>query len=220
MVRDSKLRTILKSVTWRFTATATTITLVFIFTGQIHTALEVGALELLAKMLIYYLHERGWEKINFGKVEVPSFVLWITGIPLSGKTTIGNMVYEELKKDHLKIQRLDSHDVRPLFPETGFSKEEVNIHIKRVGHLASMLEKNGIITVASFVSPYKESRTFIRQICKNFVEVHLDTDLEQLFEDLDLENQVTPQRRNGLYGMVKKIRDEARNRIDDAWGRD
>jgi len=180
MIRDSKLRTLLKSITWRFTATATTITLVFIFTGQIHTAIEVGALELVAKMLIYYLHERGWEKIRFGKVEIPSFVLWITGIPLSGKTTLGNMIYQKLKKDQLKIQRLDSHDVRPLFPETGFSRDEVNNHIKRVGHLVSMLEKNGIITVASFVSPYKESRAFVRDICKNYVEVHLDTDIEHV----------------------------------------
>ncbi len=178
MYKDSKLRTVLKSITWRITATGTTMSLVWIFTGQIHTAIEVGALELFAKMLFYYLHERGWEKVRFGKLEIPSFVVWITGIPVSGKTTLGDMISEELKKEQLKIQRLDSHDVRPLFPETGFSEEEVNNHIKRVGHLASMLEQNGIITIASFVSPYKESRAFVRELCKNYVEVYLDTDVQ------------------------------------------
>lgn len=180
MVKDSKIRTFLKSVTWRFTATATTMTLVYLFTGKLDTAIQVGSLELLAKMLIYYLHERGWEKIHYGRVEVPSFVLWISGIPISGKTELGDMVYKELKKSKLKAQRLDSHDVRPLFPETGFSKEEVDNHIRRVGHLASMLESNGIITIASFVSPYKESKGFVRDLCKNYVEVYLDTDVESV----------------------------------------
>ena len=187
MIKDSKLRTFLKSVTWRITATTTTMIVVFIFTGQIKTALEVGALEMLAKMLIYYLHERGWEKIHYGRVEIEPFVLWISGIPVSGKTTLGDMIFEELKKDKLKIQRLDSHDVRPLFPETGFSKDEVNNHIRRVGHLASMLESNGVITIASFVSPYLESKKFIRDLCRNFIEVHLDTDVQSV-KKFDKEN--------------------------------
>ncbi len=178
MYKDSKLRTLTKAFTWRVTATLTTMTLVLIFTGKLDTAIEVGALELIAKMLFYYLHERGWAKIGFGRIEVPSFVLWITGIPVSGKTTLGNLIYEELAKEKLKVQRLDSHDIRPLFPETGFTREEVNNHIKRVGHLASMLEKNGVITIASFVSPYAESRAFVREICKNYVEIHLDSDPE------------------------------------------
>jgi len=182
MYKDSKLRTIFKSITWRFTATATTMTLVWIFTGQIHTAVEVGALELTAKLLFYYLHERGWEKIRYGRVEIPSFVLWITGIPASGKTTLGNMIAAELEKESLKIQRLDSRDVRPLFPETGFTRPEVNNHIKRVGHLASMLEKNSVITIASFVSPYKESRKFVRAVCNNYIEVYLDTDVQSVLK--------------------------------------
>ncbi len=175
MYKDSNLRTILKTISWRITATTTTATLVYLFTGQLQTAIEVGLLEMGAKMLFYYLHERMWDKMMFGRVEVPAFVLWITGIPRSGKTTLGDMVETRLKDEKLKIQRLDSHDVRPLFPETGFSRDEVNNHIKRVGHLASMMEKNGIITIASFVSPFTESREFVRSICRNYVEVYLKT---------------------------------------------
>jgi adenylylsulfate kinase len=179
MYKEDKSRTLFKTITWRVTATVTTISLVFIFTGRIDIALEIGFIEVLAKMLFYYLHERGWGKIRWGKREIPSFVVWISGIPKSGKTTLGEMIYSELKKDRLKIQKLDSHDVRPLFPETGFTREEVDNHIRRVGHLASMLEKNGVITIASFVSPYRESRKVVRDMCKNFVEVHLDTTIEK-----------------------------------------
>ena len=79
---------------------------------------------------------------------------------------------------HLKVERIDSLDVRPLFPETGFSMAEVNRHVKRSGHLCAMLEKNGVIVVASFVSPYAESRQFARSVAKNFVEVYMKTTVE------------------------------------------
>ncbi len=188
MYKDSNLRTISKTISWRITATATTATLVYLFTGQLQTAIEVGVLEMGAKMLFYYVHERIWDKMMFGRVEVPAFVLWITGIPRSGKTTIGDMLEAKLKEEKLKIQRLDSHDVRPLFPETGFSRDEVNNHIKRVGHLASMMEKNGIITIASFVSPFSESREFVRKICRNYVEVYLKStpELVRQYETNDI----------------------------------
>ncbi len=179
MYKDSKLRTILKTVTWRVTATFTTTLIVFLFTGQIKTAIEVGLLEMIAKLVIFYLHERGWDKIKYGKHELPAFVVWITGIPLSGKTSIADMVLEEIKKKNgRKIQRLDSHDVRAFFPETGFTREEVDNHIKRVGHLASMLEKQGIISIASFVSPYRTSREFVKSICDNYIEIYLKTSTE------------------------------------------
>jgi adenylylsulfate kinase len=182
MYKEQNSRTLFKTFTWRVTATLTTISLVFMFTGRIDTALEVGFIEVFAKMLFYYFHERGWDKIRWGKIEIPPFVVWICGIPRSGKTTLGNMIYDELKKEKLKLQRLDSHDVRPLFPETGFTRKEVEYHIKRVGHLASMLEKNGVVTIASFVSPYKESRKFVRKICNNYVEIHLNTTIEKTKE--------------------------------------
>lgn len=66
-MNERRKRTIIKSITWRVTATLTTIFLVFIFTGRINTALEIGALEVVLKIVIYYIHERSWHKINWGK---------------------------------------------------------------------------------------------------------------------------------------------------------
>ncbi len=194
MYKDTNLRTILKTVSWRITATTTTVIIVYIFTGRIDTAIEVGLLEMVAKMLIYYLHERGWDKLKFGKKEIPPFVVWITGLPVSGKTTLADMIAEELGKDNRKYERLDSHTVRALFPETGFNQKDINRHIKRVGHLASILEKNGIVAIASFVSPYTDSKKFVRKICKNFIEVHLETTPE-FAEKFDT---------NGFYEKAKK----------------
>jgi len=173
MQYETKGRSILKAVSWRTWATITTAVIVLAFTGQFALAITVGFLEVFAKMGLYFFHERLWQRIRFGKKEIPSFVLWFTGLPASGKKTLADQVFEQLKKDGLRAERIDSQDVRPLFPETGFTRPEVDRHVKRCGHLASMLEKNGVIVVASFVSPYRESRGFVRNIARNFVEVYL-----------------------------------------------
>ncbi len=178
MQYETKSRSIYKAISWRTLATMTTAIIVFIFTGAITLAITIGFLEVFAKMGLYFFHERLWQKISFGKKEIPSFVLWFTGLPASGKKEISGLVYRKLLEDKLKVERLDSRDVRPLFPETGFSTPEVHRHVKRSGHLASMLEKNGIIVVASFVSPYREGRGFAREVSKNFIEVYLKTTVE------------------------------------------
>ncbi len=178
MQYETKKRSILKAISWRTWATMTTAVLVFVFTGKFALAITIGLLEVFAKMALYFFHERLWQKIGYGKKEIPSFVLWFTGLPASGKKELADRVYQQLKADKLKVERLDSHDVRPLFPETGFSPEEVNRHVKRAGHLCAMLEKNGVIVVASFVSPYVKSRIFARGVATNFVEVYMRSTVE------------------------------------------
>jgi len=173
MLYETKKRSILKAVSWRVCATLTTALIVFLFTGKISLALTVGFLEVIAKMALYFFHERLWHKIHYGKKEIPAFVLWFTGLPASGKKNLADEVYAELKQNKLKVDRIDSMDVRPLFPETGFTSAEVERHVRRCGHLAGMLERNGVIVVASFVSPFLESRKFVRGLATNFVEVYL-----------------------------------------------
>jgi len=184
MFKESHLRSAIKAISWRFWATVTTMVLVYIFTGTIKIALAIGALEVVVKILIYFLHERAWDKIRFGRKEVSPFVLWFTGLPSSGKTTLANAIYERLSKNGGRVERLDGDKVRGIFPSTGFSKEERDIHIQRVGFLASMLEKNGISVIASFISPYQKSRGFVRALCRNYIEVYMATPLE-VCEKLD-----------------------------------
>ncbi len=107
------------------------------------------------------------------------FVIWITGLPAAGKTTTGKALAEALKERGHRVEHLDGDIMRKLFPGTGFSKEDRDSHIRRVGYLAALLEKHGVCVVASFVSPYREARAFARSQCKNFVEVYLSTPLEE-----------------------------------------
>jgi adenylylsulfate kinase len=178
MFKETKIRSVIKAFSWRFLATLTTFTLVWVFTGKIDTALAVGGLEVILKMLIYFLHERGWDKIRWGKTEIQPFVVWITGLSGSGKTEIAKIVAEKLNRKQLKTEHLDGETIRHLFPRTGFAKNEVDEHIKRIGLLASRLEGRGVFVVASFISPYRESREFVRDLCNNYVEVYLSTPLE------------------------------------------
>ncbi len=105
-------------------------------------------------------------------------VLWFTGLSGSGKSTIAERVYQELAARGVKVERLDGDAFRDLFP-AGFTRAERDLHIRRVGYLASRLETHGVSVVASFISPYAEARDFVRRLCRNFVEIYVSTPLEE-----------------------------------------
>ena len=68
VIRESPLRSVLKAVSWRVLATLTTMVIAYIVIGDISDALKIGAVEVVAKMLIYYFHERAWAQIPLGTV--------------------------------------------------------------------------------------------------------------------------------------------------------
>src|SRR5262249_15180243 len=106
-------------------------------------------------------------------------VLWFTGLSGSGKSTVATHVYETLKCHGAEVEYLDGDAIRSVFPMTGFTREERHEHIRRTGFLASRLEAHGVTVVASFVSPYRESREFVRRLCRNFIEIYVATPLEE-----------------------------------------
>lgn len=106
-------------------------------------------------------------------------VLWFTGLSGSGKSTISEKVYARLNEEGYEVEHLDGDAVREVFPTTGFSKEERDSHVKRVGFVASLLQKHGVFVVASFISPYQDARDFIRDMCEDFTEVYISTPLEE-----------------------------------------
>jgi len=178
MYKETNKRSIVKGISWRLIATTTTIIIVYFFFGRLDLAIATGIIETVLKILLYWAHERAWFKIKWGRKRIEPFNLWFTGLPLSGKTTIADKVYIELKKLDIPLERLDSKDIRDVVPNIGFSREDRNRHMKRVGHLICTLQNNSISTVASFVSPYRESRKAIREMVNNNVVVYLKTDIE------------------------------------------
>jgi adenylylsulfate kinase len=178
MYKESNIRSAVKTVSWRFWATVTTMVLVYIFTGTLTIVMAIGGLEIVLKIVLYFVHERVWDRIRFGKKEVSPFILWFTGLPCSGKTTLADSVGSRLSRNGLKVEWLDGERIRHLFPDAGFTKHERNAHIERIGNLSCILSRNGTIVIASFISPYKETRNLVRALCPRFIEVFMDTPLE------------------------------------------
>jgi adenylylsulfate kinase len=84
-------------------------------------------------------------------------------------------VVAALERAGMPVEYLDGDAIRAVFPGTGFTRSERDAHIRRVGWVASRLERHGVTVVASLVSPYAESRGFVRHLCRQFVEVWVST---------------------------------------------
>lgn len=179
MFHETHSRSVAKALSWRILGTVATSLLVFIFTRRLVLSLAVGAVEFVSKIGLFWLHERVWDRLQFGKRAVEPAVIWFTGLSGSGKSTIADRVAADLVSRGLRVERLDGDSVRNIFPNTGFTRAERDEHIRRIGFLASTLEKNGVFVVASFVSPYEDARRFVRNLCRNFIEVHVATPLEE-----------------------------------------
>jgi len=106
------------------------------------------------------------------KNEQKGFVLWFTGFSQSGKTTTADRVRNILKDKGLRIERLDGDIVRQsISSDLGFSKEDRDENIRRIGFVSGLLSKNGLGVISSFISPYIKERDEARKRAVNFIEV-------------------------------------------------
>jgi adenylyl-sulfate kinase len=111
------------------------------------------------------------------------FTLWFTGLSGAGKTTISEYLTDEFKRRGYKFEVLDGDVVRThLSKGLGFSKEDRDENIRRIGFVANLLERNGVIAITAAISPYRAIRDEVRSTHKNFVEVFACCPLEKLVE--------------------------------------
>ena len=114
------------------------------------------------------------KKVNHGGVTI-----WFTGLPCCGKTTIADALASRLQVNGYKQQRLDGDVIRQhLWKELGFSRADRDENIRRVTFLAGLLTRNGIITITTFISPYRELREYARKTIGNFIEVYVKCPVE------------------------------------------
>ncbi len=105
--------------------------------------------------------------------------IWFTGLPSSGKSTIARALERQLKKWGLRSELLDGDVVRThLSRDLGFSKEDRDANIKRIGFVCQLLSRNGVAAIVSAVSPYRESRDANRSRIGNFIEVYVKASSE------------------------------------------
>lgn len=112
-------------------------------------------------------------------IEHPGFVLWFTGLSGAGKTTIAQALMPKLQEIGMRVERLDGDTVREsLTKDLGFSKEDRDKNIERVTFVAKLLSRNNVAVLASFISPYAETRDYVKNQTTNFVEVFVSAPLD------------------------------------------
>jgi adenylylsulfate kinase len=106
--------------------------------------------------------------------------VWFTGLPCSGKTTLALKLNAELKKRGYHPEELDGDITRKYLSKgLGFSKEDRDENIRRVGFVCSLLTRHGAVTTAAFVSPYRSIRAEIRAMIGDFIEIYVKCSLDQ-----------------------------------------
>jgi len=116
---------------------------------------------------------------TFRRDDQPGFTVWLTGLSGAGKTTIALALEQELLARGLRIERLDGDVVREsLTRDLGFSREDRDKNVARVGFVAKLLARNGVGVIAAFISPYQEARNALRREIPNFIEVYVAASLE------------------------------------------
>src|SRR5436305_14711620 len=116
-------------------------------------------------------------------MEHQGFTLWFTGLSGAGKTTVSRVIEQELRTRGMKVEVLDGDVIREnLSKGLGFSKEDRDTNIRRIGWVCEVLSRNGVVAIAAAISPYREIRGELRGKIENFVEVYAECPIPVLAE--------------------------------------
>lgn len=108
------------------------------------------------------------------------FTLWLTGLSGAGKSTLAARVRDALRRDGIPLEVLDGDEVRQnLCKGLGFSREDRDTNIRRIGYVAKLLTRNGVGVITAAISPYRSLRDEVRQEIGAFVEVYVKASLDE-----------------------------------------
>lgn len=134
--------------------------------------------------------------------------VWLTGISSSGKTTIARGVYGKILERKLRVEWLDGDRIRQTLSKgLGYSREDRNEHIRRIGFVADLLTRNGVVVLVSAIAPYRDIRTEMRAKIKCFLEVYVHAPL-QICEQRDI---------NGIYRRYRAGKLRGVTGLDDPY---
>jgi len=128
--------------------------------------------------------------------------LWFTGLSGAGKTTLAKRVQKALLRRKMNVELLDGDVVRTnLSKGLGFSKEDRDTNIRRIGFVAGLLARNNAVCIAAAISPYQAIRDEVRAMHQNFVEVYTECSLDKL-EERDVKGLYKKARAGEIKGFT------------------
>jgi len=109
------------------------------------------------------------------------FVLWLTGLSGAGKSTLSELIAADLRERSTPVELLDGDEVREFLSKgLGFTREDRDTNVLRIGYVATLLARHGVIAIVAAISPYRAARERVRGMANRFVEVHVDCALEHV----------------------------------------
>ena len=129
------------------------------------------------------------------------FTIWFTGLSGAGKSTLSEIIERELRRRGKRVEVLDGDVVRTnLSKGLGFSKEDRDTNIRRIGWVCEVLSRNDVVAISAAISPYREIRDEIRANIGRFVEVFVDVPLE-----VAIERDVKGLYKKAIAGEIKQF---------------
>jgi adenylylsulfate kinase len=175
---DSKKRSLIKAISWRLIGLFVLSCIAYFVTGSLEQTGLVAIIYQVFMIALYILHERAWNSTTWGRTR--GLFIQMTGLSGSGKTTLARLVQQRLRRKGIQVEVIDGDEYRAgLCSDLGFSKEDRNRNIRRLGFVAKVLARNNVVTIISAINPYDDVRKELKLLDPNgklvYIKASLDT---------------------------------------------
>ena len=176
---DSNKRSVAKAFSWKILGVVILSFVTFAATGSLSQTGAVALTYHLLMLVLFTLHERGWNKITWGKTK--GLYIQMTGMSGAGKTTLARAAGKRLQARGIKVEVIDGDEYRNnLCKDLGFSREDREENIKRLSFVGKVLGRNNVVCIMSAINPYNSTRTHVRTTTPHSKLVYISCGLEEL----------------------------------------
>lgn len=176
---DARKRAFAKACTWRLVAIVLLAIVTYLLTNSVKTVGLVTLFYHSLQVAVFFLHERVWNHIKWGKTK--GLFIQMTGMSGAGKTTLSQAVAKKLTDEGILVELMDGDEYRTeLCSDLGFSKEDRNQNVRRLGFVGKVLARNNVIAIMAAINPYEKIRNEIKGLGPFVRTVYMECDLDTL----------------------------------------